>query len=373
MNVFIHTFSLSVNITYEELSKLYIYRWMPLDNAYKGKKYMATITEFCKEGLQLQIKERTNQEIIYDKEHRPLRMDLIVTPYKLLHPDKCLGKITEIQEMKKAIKALEILIDKVQEDTGILIRRNLKIERVDITCDVVTPSDEYSKEIIAVFKTIRLPYGYHRSILSEEDIDEYCLKSEDGSLFYNKSQNLFAKVYDKKENIKNREEYQEFQKEGLVRYEIELTRKYLKQAKILENENVYTCILNVMQFAEDIFMGFLIDAINDMPMLSGKVLNDYLELKYSGKEKTLEKLRQFSKMAFYCKKRGLEFSPEQCGMSHKAFHNCYKKFIDMGISPIPLDDACPYIPSVESMLNEEIEKKWLRYAQKKTRGKELWY
>ena len=59
-------------------------------------------------------------------------------------------------------------------------------------------------------------------------------------------------------------------------------------------------------------------------------------------------------------------------MSEGQFRKCCSKFRELGISPIPADDACPYIPSIESMLNGKIENKLAYFADMKTRGKEIW-
>ena len=106
-------------------------------------------------------------------------------------------------------------------------------------------------------------------------------------------------------------------------------------------------------------------------MLSLKVLNDYIETKYKGK--TLDKMKQFSRIAGKCKRESRIFDAAQCGMSEKAFDTCCKKIDEIGISPIPADDLCPYIPSIEGMLQGTVEKRLYRFAEKKTRGKEMWY
>lgn len=70
MNPFIHTFSISVNITGEELKILQKkYRWIDLKKSYKNKYYDCSIIEFCNNGLQMQIRKRQEVEIRCDKEH----------------------------------------------------------------------------------------------------------------------------------------------------------------------------------------------------------------------------------------------------------------------------------------------------------------
>lgn len=372
MKTFIHTFSISVNITTEEYKKLCCYRWMPMKATYKGKRYISSIIEFCDKGLQICAMERTVEEIKYDKEHYPFRIDLIVTPYKLLYPNKSLGAITDKEELFRALKVLHALVSSIEDTTGIDIRRKYKIRRVDVTCDVMTPSDDYSAEIIAAVKTADLPYGYRRSEPTEEEIELYGWDRKNASLFYNKNQSVYAKVYDKKENIREREEYRELEDKGLIRFEIELTRNYLRHKGLLKKDNLTKCLISVMDCSEELFEKYFVENLYNMPMFSLKVLYDYLELKYKGKNKTIDKLKHFCKLAYKCKKAGVPFSAAQCGMSNKVFANCYEKFSDINISPIPAEADIPYIPSVESMLNGTVENKYSWYAQKKTRGKEVW-
>lgn len=373
MKIFIHTFSISVNITREEYRKVISYKWMPLKKSYTGEEYISSVTKFCDSGLRIQIKKRNEQEICYDKGHRPLRMDLIVTPYKLLHPGKCLGAITDLDELRKALKELSTLVDKIEKETGIVIDRNYKIQRVDITCDVVTPSDVYSREIIAASKTADLPYGYLKCEATDEQVEEYGWEREDCSLYYNKNQSLFAKIYDKKKNIQGTDEYADLQKKGLIRYELELTRKFLKQKGLLEQDDLTKCLMSVMNSAEELFKKYFVDNLYKMPAFSLKVLDQYLDMKFAGKVKTIEKLKGFCRAAYRCKKQRMTFDATQCGMSDKAFDNCCKKLEDINISPIPAEADCPYIPSIEDLLEGVVENKLLWFADRHTRGKELWF
>lgn len=372
MNTFIHTFSISVDITGEECSKLYRYRWMPMNGTCKKKRYESAIIEFCDRGLQIYIMQRDVKEIQNDAEHRPFRMELIVTPYKMLHPNTCLGALTEKNEMVNALKELDICVEKIECNTGIVIRRKYVIRRVDVTCDVLTPSDACSIEIIAATKTADLPYGYHRSEPTEEECATYGWDNRNGSLFYNKKQAVYAKIYNKKENICGRKEYQELGARGLVRFELELTRKFLRREGLLNADSLHKCLMAVMEASEQLFEKYFVENLYSMPMFSVKVLLDYLDKKYGGRDKTYDKLKKFCKMAYQCKKNGVPFTAEECGMSDKAFANRYNKFMDINISPIPAEANIPYIPSVQKMLNGKVENVHWEYAKQQTRGKEVW-
>ena len=372
MKTFIHTCSISVNITWKESQVLQNrYQWMPLNKSYKGKNYDYSITQFCKNGLQIQVRRREKKEIKYDKRHRPFRMDLIITPYKLLYPDVHLGKILNMGQLREALLVLDKMIDRIEQETGIEIKYDYKIQRVDVTCDVETPSDIYSKEIIAAIKTARLPYGYKVPNLSETE-KEFGWNAENASLFYNKNQGAYIKVYDKKENLRYRDEYQKYPVKGLVRYELSLLHKCLANRELLAYEQLGECLKNVMYSGEDLFQEYIIDNLYELPMFSLKVLEDYLDTKLERKEKTLEKMKWFCRTAYKCKKNGVPFTAVRCNMSEGQFRKCCSKFRELGISPIPADDACPYIPSIESMLNGKIENKLAYFADMKTRGKEIW-
>lgn len=379
MNPFIHTFSVIVNITGEELSILVKrYRWIDLKKSYKGKYYDSSIIEFCDKGLQMQIRRRTEKEIKSDNKHNPFQIELVVTPYKLLYPCKNMGAITTLEEMGKAIIALGKLLEQIKMDTGINLisdAKNVqryKIKRVDLTCDVETPSDDYSKEIIAVSKVVKLPYGYTRCDVSEEDIEMYGWKRENACSFYNKNQDVYIKIYNKKENLKGKEEYRNYLDKGLLRYEISMPRGNLKKQGILLKDKLGECLRKIMDSGKSLFDKYIIQNLPDLSMVSFPILEKLLKKYMSGKEKTLEKMLHLCKIAYKCKKAETVFSAEQCGMSEVQFKNCYRKFSELGVSPIPVEKGLPYIPATESMLNGKIERKFAYFASKKSRGKEIW-
>lgn len=128
----------------------------------------------------------------------------------------------------------------------------------------------------------------------------------------------------------------------------------------------------VMETSEQLFEKYFVENLYSMPMFSVKVLLDYLDKKYGGRDKTYDKLKKFCKLAYQCKKNGVPFTAEECGMSDKAFANRYNKFMDINISPIPAEGNIPYIPSVQKMLNGEVENAHWAYAKQQTRGKEVW-
>lgn len=299
-------------------------------------------------------------------------MELIVTLYKLLYPGKHLGVITGIEELDKALNVLEGLLNQIKDDTGIDIISKYKIQRVDLTCDVETPSDAYSKEIIAASKVAKLPDGYTRFEATEEEMDKYGWEHENASLFYNKNQKVYLKIYDKKENLKGKDEYQDYLDKGLVRYEIAMLRQNLKKYGRLLKEKLGACLRKVMDSARQLFDEYFILNLFDLPMFSWKVLEKYLKKCMKGKEKTLEKMFHFCKIAYQCKRKGTVLTAKQCGMSEEQFLRCYNKFNKLGISPIPAEEECPYIPSIENMLEGQIEPKFAGFAKKKTRGKEIW-
>ena len=157
----------------------------------------------------MQIRKRIEEEVTYDKKHDQFQMELVVTPYKLLHPGKSMGAITTVEDMGKALITLGKILEQIKMDTGINLVsdasniQKYKIQRVDLTCDVKTPSDDYSKEIIAASKVAKLPYGYTRCDVSKDDIEMYGWKRDDACSFYNKNQDVYIKIYNKKENLKN--------------------------------------------------------------------------------------------------------------------------------------------------------------------------
>lgn len=379
MNPFIHTFSIVVNITGEELGILLKrYRWIDLKKSYKGDYYNYSIIEFCKNGLQMQIRKRIEEEVTYDEKHDQFQIELVVTPYKLLHPGKSMGAITTVEDMGKALITLGKILEQIKIDTGINLVsdasnvQKYKIQRVDLTCDVETPSDDYSKEIIAASKVAKLPYGYTRCDVSKDDIEMYGWKRDDACSFYNKNQDVYIKIYNKKENLKGKEEYEEYLNRGLIRYEISMLRDNLKKQGNLLKDKLGECLRKIMDSAKSLFDKYIISNLHELSMVSFPILKKFLKRYMNGKKKTLEKMLRLCKIAYECKKTETVFNAEQCGISEVQFKNCYMKFAELGVSPIPAKEELPYIPATESMLNSKIEEKIAYFARKKTRGKEIW-
>ena len=227
MSFFIHTFSLQKNAYYKQAEKI----WTCYNDMNIKQEDGIIINHFAEEGLRIQISHRSNIAIHYDKEHKETKIELIITPYKLLHPGDYLGKIRNRREMHDASMRLYELLDEIKSDTGVNLLKGAEIKRIDITKDVITPSQEYTREIIAVCKATSLQRGYNFCNSSKERCELNGWNPQNACLYKNESQGIKVKIYDKQQNLIDfgKVVASEETGNGLIRFEISLEKELLKK------------------------------------------------------------------------------------------------------------------------------------------------
>lgn len=370
MSFFIHTFSLQKNAYYKQAEKI----WTCYNDMNIKQEDGILINHFAEEGLRIQISHRSNIAIHYDKEHKDTKIELIITPYKLLHPGNYLGEIRNRREMHTALMRVFELLDEIKSDTGVNLLKGAKIKRVDITKDVITPSQKYTREIIAVCKATSLQRGYDYYNPKKEQCELNGWDPQNACLYKNKSQGIKAKIYDKQQNLIDfgKVVASEETGNGLIRFEISLEKNFFKEKGYLIDEDYFSILNRVMENASDLFHEHFLLIMDQGEMLSLPVLEKYIKCK-KGNCSAAKKMLEFSKIYNYFRKNGKEFDREHFPYSYKKFVGLRKKYVDLGLSPIPLSDACPYIPSFQNLFLEDIDMKMYKFAKKHTRGKEVWF
>lgn len=370
MSFFIHTFSLQKNAYYKQAKKI----WTCYNDMNIKQEDGIIINHFAEEGLRIQISHRSNIAIHYDKEHKDTKIELIITPYKLLHPGNYLGEIRNRREMHDASMRLYELLDEIKSDTGVNLLKGAEIKRIDITKDVITPSQEYTREIIAVCKATSLQRGYYFCNPAKTQCELNGWNPQNACLYKNKSQGIKVKIYDKQQNLIDfrKAVASEETGNGLIRFEISLEKELLKKKGYLIDENYFSILNRVMENASDLFREYFLLIMDQGEMLSFPVLEKYIKCK-KGNCSAAKKMLEFSKIYNYFRKNGKEFDREHFPYSYKKFVGLRKKYVDLGLSPIPLSDACPYIPSFQNLFLEDIDMKMYKFAKKHTRGKEVWF
>ncbi len=174
----------------------------------------------------MEIKNADPMVTKFDALHRRFRADLIVTPGKLLYPGHAMMNLYTIEEYDKACYELYRILDEIENATGVDLLTEGRLYRVDVTKDIVTPSDEYSQEVIRLAKKGLYKRGYRfmEPVDDDKRIDSF--KDENAVFFHNKRQDVKSKIYNKLEDLKIHH-YNTSEMTGLLRFELALKRRAL--------------------------------------------------------------------------------------------------------------------------------------------------
>ncbi len=328
------------------------------------------IIRFAEQGVRICLRYLEPERVKYEK--KAVEAEIIITPYKLLNNGKAMGRLRELEEYGKALlKYYEIIAD-IKKESGVELS-DAVMERIDVTKDVVTPSDIYTKEIIAALKVKRLPYGFHPM---EKRIVIENKWNPDNAYCYRKNtdkHDVSVKVYDKIQNLRDYKcaDSDFIGERGLLRFEISLNsigssnRKYRKESAV---ESLWCALKD----ARKLFEEYVVDPLNFGEMLSGDVLFKYIDRKIQ-KPARNEKMCSMVEACRRNKKYGDMMRRSEMG-SEKKTDKTLEYFEKLGLSPVPLAADCPYVPSVEKMIfgSEDTESYFFAYARKHTREKQYW-
>ena len=160
---FIHTFSMiKVFKKREEVEQL----WKIYNQKNITEKKVFRINEFSDKGVRLVIRDLEKQRKRFEKV--TTEVEIIVTPYKLLHNGEALGRLTTEEEYTEAIQELRKILHEIWDTTEVDLQ-DAELNRIDVTYDIVTPSQKYTREIIAALKVMHLKNGY--TPISKEILD----------------------------------------------------------------------------------------------------------------------------------------------------------------------------------------------------------
>jgi hypothetical protein len=97
MNTFIHTFSVITHLYLSEKNDLQqAYRE---DFFFNSTEKIFVLQTYAKHGLRIHMKFNPKDEKRYDKKHRDYKVELIITPAKLLHPNESMHKLLSKMDM----------------------------------------------------------------------------------------------------------------------------------------------------------------------------------------------------------------------------------------------------------------------------------
>jgi hypothetical protein len=325
------------------------------------RKYV--LGEYAEKGMRITIYPCTEIERQMDKEHCLNKVEIIFTMYKLLHPGCGMGCVTEGDDIIAAVKKVGELLREIYDKSNVDLLKRAKIDRVDVTCDVMTPSDEYSKEIIRIAKQVVVPYGYKVWNPSEEEQRKHPEWSSDNAAFFNNhSQEIAFKLYNKRaDNNLTMDFREELGSAGLVRFELTLKRNFLRKKRYIGKSitalpDIANMLADITSDAEFLLKEYMGNVLSTGDMLSNRILKKYIKRKCDNKIRRAEKMIRYTA----CISKG---KSDTYG-SDKSICKVMQYFEELEISPIYTIDKCPYIPSFEKLISGEgIDQKLLCMAK----------
>ena len=352
MNEFIHTFSAVTHLSLTEKDNLTLAYYE--DIFFNGEEKVLVFHKYAENGLRVHIEFCTSEEKKYDKKHRAYKAELIVTPAKLIYPNGGMKKLLTAEEYALAMEKLKGILQEIKNKSGIDLWNEAKLKRVDLTKDIETESDEYSREIIRLSKLSLHKTGYHLWIPSKEDIEKTGWTEEDSTMFYNHNQEVQAKIYNKLSDFKNIGVDVSDMK-GLVRFELSLKRNFLKNSGLIQKGNTpFEALAEVFAYvlkgAEELMQTHVVGPLWSGDFLSRRLQKKYIKKHCKSKESKMEKM--------------LKYRDDCRGGITVAEGKVLDYFEEIGISPLCTNKEFPYIPSFACLLSGEENEEIKRFVER---------
>lgn len=371
MHEFIHTFSVVKCFSKQEhrdFKNTYGSNYF-----FNSDKHKFIMHKYANSGIRMEIQKREEKERKYDPLHRKYKAKIIITPHKLLIPGKRMGKLISKSDIEAACKQLGIIISLIENESGVNVWQDVKLRRIDIAKDVVTPSDLYSTEVIKASKHAIHKCGY--KVFKPQESEDYNPEwpDEDSMLFYNHSQEIKGKIYNKLHDL-NETEKKEYTKYGLLRFELSLKRAQLRASYNISDTlslDELPCLLcRITDDGAMLLDKFVVQTLYPGTMLSRSVLKKFLHLTYGGKKERIKKMLEYSSWVTKKPPEYYDLYGTESQIANRK--NCFKT---LSLSPIYVNSKCPYIPSFSNMLNNTVDQRMLNFARYTTRhkNKELTY
>lgn len=371
MQEFIHTFSMKRCFSEQEhqnFKSTYGSKYFFNGGKKKAKRKLKFVmSKYADNGLKVEVKRRKYKEIKYDSLSRQYKATIIITPHKLLTPGKQMGKLTNSTDIQAACKRLINIFSEIQDESGVDLWQDAELHRIDITKDVRTPSDLYSAEIIRASKQAVYRCGY--TVFKPEESKDYNPEwpIEDSALFYNHSQEVEAKIYNKLHDLEEVEQ-KEYSGFGLIRFELTLKKKRLKElysiGEVLLPDGLSDLLCKITEDGSMLLDKYMVQALFPGAMLSESVLKKYIKLTNGGKKDRIKEMQKYSSWV-------TKAPPElyNVGLTPAQIAKRKEWFKALSVSPIYVDNKCPYIPSFSDLLNGTVDKEMLNFAWRATKRK----
>ena len=338
MNEFIHTFSVTTHIYNAQKDNLaaafgehFFYN--------SGEKHYV-LSKYAKDGIRVEIKFNPEKEKKYDKKHRDCKVEMIITPAKLLYPNQPMEKLYSPSEYEEACIRLEKIIREIELLSGVNLWEEVKLKRIDVSKDVETPSDEYSREVIRMAKLALYKTGYHIWRPTLEEIEDKDWFEEDSIFFNNHNQEVGAKIYNKLTDMKNLN-YDTTGIQGLLRFELTLKRKFLKSLSLLTGDylsfsDLATIVSTVLLSGSELMQKHVVSPLWSGVMLSKNLQKKYIKCYCKSKNSKYRKMMSYRRQ---CNRSGVYQDPKM-----------EEYFGEIGLSPLCVEDEMQYLTSFGELL-----------------------
>lgn len=371
MQEFIHTFSMKRCFSEQEhqnFKSTYGSKYFFNSGKKKAKRKLKFVmSKYADNGLKVEVKRRKYKEIKYDSLSRQYKATIIITPHKLLTPGKQMGKLTNSTDIQAACKRLINIFSEIQDESGVDLWQDAELHRIDITKDVRTPSDLYSAEIIKASKQAVYRCGY--TVFKPEESKDYNPEwpIEDSALFYNHSQEVEAKIYNKLHDLEEVEQ-KKYSGFGLIRFELTLKKKRLKElysiGEVLLPDGLSDLLCKITEDGSMLLDKYMVQALFPGAMLSESVLKKYIKLTNGGKKDRIKEMQKYSSWV-------TKAPPElyNVGLTPAQIAKRKEWFKALSVSPVYVNNKCPYIPSFSDLLNGTVDQNLLNFAWIATKRK----
>ena len=354
MNEFIHTFSVVTHLFLSEKDALE--RAYRENFFYNSEERKFVVSKYSEDGLRIQIEFNPKKEKQYDKKHRDCKIELIITPAKLLYHGEPMQKLFHAEDYVRAINKLKTLLQEIKFHTGVNLWNEVKIKRIDLAKDILTPSDAYSQEVIRLAKKALYKTGYQLWTPSNKDIARTDWQEENSILFRNHNQGVNSKIYNKLEDMR-KQQIETVGVSGLLRFELSLKRDYLNQHMIksdkhIDLDDLSKVLCNTLDQAAPLMQTYLIDPLWNGEMLSKDIQKKYIKCCCKSKKERCKKMLQYRRR---CNKSyGLIDRSEQI----------LKSFSNINLSPICTSEEFRHIPSFSNLLNQRQDERIQRFVNR---------
>lgn len=295
MKEFIHTFSLTFHLFSWEKDR--IERTFCESFFYNSTDKVLVLSKYVERGVRIEIKYSSQNERKYDKEHKEYKIEIIVTPAKLLHKDESMSKLFLEDEYTAACDELKNIIKEIETLSGVSIWKEVKIKRIDVTKDVETLSENHSDEIIRLAKKSMYKAGCHIWKPTEEEIIKTGWLEKDSVLFFNHNQGVDSKIYNKAVDLKNQKQDVNLN-HGLIRFEVSLKRKFLRangliDSDYIEIDDISGLLCRIITLSESLLKEYIAESFFEGRMLSKKLQKKIIRKYCNNKPMRYEKMMAY--------------------------------------------------------------------------------